>query len=358
MAGSVPRAEVLKRRMRALVVGAGAVGRYMAARLAAGGHDAVLLGRPESAALLGTGYMLVAGDVTRRVSVPIAASPSDAALQTPFELVVTAVKAFATPSAIDSIRAIRACDHASILVAQNGLGNEELCAAAFGQDRIIAGALTTAVEKTPDGVTAGKTGGLSISPLGSTAHNWIIAAFGTTGIKVAAVDDWRALKWSKLCINLQVNAVCAILDWTPQQVYADKTAFSIEYRCLQEAIATMDKLGITPMVLIDFSVPLLVTAARSLPASVFRVLLASRVAKARTGKLPSLLIDARAHRPRLEVDALNGAVATRAEESGVAAPANAKVTRILDGIVTGAVAWDDYRGNPAALAAAIAAPRS
>ena len=344
--------------MRALVVGAGAVGRYLAARLAAAGHDAVLLGRPGTSAQLENGYTLAAGDMARRVSVPIATSPSDAAVQTPFELVVTAVKAFATPSAIDSIRAIPACEHASILVVQNGLGNEELCAAAFGEDRIIAGALTTAVEKTADGVTAGKSGGLSIAPLGSTSHNWIIAALGSTGIKVAAVADWRALKWSKLCINLQANAVCAILDWTPQQVYADRGSFSIERRCLLEAIATMDKLAITPVVLIDFSVPLLISAARSLPVGILRMLLASRVAKARAGKLPSLLIDTRARKPQLEVDALNGAVAIRAKDCGVAAPANAAVTRILDGIISRAEVWDDYRGKPAALAEAIAVPRS
>jgi 2-dehydropantoate 2-reductase len=273
-------------------------------------------------------------------------------VQAPFELVVTAVKAFATQSAIDSIRAIPACEHASILVVQNGLGNEELCAAAFGEDRIIAGALTTAVEKTTDGVTAGKSGGLSISPLGSTSHNWIIAAFGSTGIKVAAVADWRALKWSKLCINLQANAVCAILDWTPQQVYANKTSFSIERHCLLEAIATMDKLAITPVVLIDFSVPLLVAAARSLPAGIMRMLFSSRVAKARGGKLPSLLLDTRARKPQLEVDALNGAVAMRAKECGVPAPANAAVTRILDAIINGAEVWDTYRGKPDVLVAA------
>ena len=120
----------------------------------------------------------------------------------------------------------------------------------------------------------------------------------------------------------------------------------------------MDKLAITPVVLIDFSVPLLVTAVRSLPASVYRVLFASRVAKARAGKLPSLLIDTRAHRPQLEVDALNGAVSIRAQACGVAAPANAAVTRILDGIAGDTVAWDDYRGKPIALDSAIAVTRS
>jgi 2-dehydropantoate 2-reductase len=340
--------------VRALVVGAGAIGQYLAARLTLAGHDAALLARPNAVDQLASGYTLAADGTSYPVTVPVAATPADAAVQEPFELVITAVKAFSTGSAIDSIRLLPACEHASVLVVQNGLGSEEACKAAFGADRVIAGALTTAVERTRDGVSASRSGGLSVAPLGSAPHNWLIAAFEVTRIKIAAVSDWRALKWSKLCINLQANAVCAILDWPPEKVYADNIAFSIERRCLLEAIATMRKLDITPIGLIDFPVPLLLWAARTLPVGVLRAVLASRVGKARGGKLPSLLIDARAHRPRLEVDALNGAVAALAQACDVPAPANAAVTRILDGIAAGTVKWEDYRAKPAALLAAFA----
>jgi 2-dehydropantoate 2-reductase len=338
--------------MRALIVGAGAVGQYLAARLALGGHGAVLLARPNAVDQFAKGYTLAADGASYRVAVPVASAPTDPAVHEPFELVITAVKAFATPSAIDSIRAIPACNHATVLVVQNGLGSEELCEAAFGTDRVIAGALTTAVEKTREGISASGSGGLMVAPIGSLPHNWIIATFEVTRIKVAAAADWRALKWSKLCINLQANAVCAILDWPPEQVYSDKIAFSIERRCLLEAIATMNKLDVPPINLIDFPVPLLLGAARTLPEGMLRAVLTSRVAKARGGKLPSLLIDTRAHKPQTEVDALNGAVASHAQACGVPAPANAAVTRILDGIVGGTVNWDDFRGKPAELAAA------
>lgn len=338
--------------MRALIVGAGAVGQYLAARFELAGHDTVLLARPSAVDQLAAGYMLAADGTSYKVVVPVASAPADAALQEPFELVVTSVKAFATQGAIDSVRAISSCDHATVLVAQNGLGSEEACETAFGAERVVAGALTTAVERTQNGITASRSGGLSLAPLGSLPHNWLLAAFELTKIKIAAVADWRALKWSKLCINLQANAVCAILDWPPDQVYADKVAFSIERRCLLEAIATMHKLDIAPIGLIDFPVPLLLGAARTLPEGMLRIVLASRVAKARGGKLPSMLLDARAHKPQLEVDALNGAVAARAAQCGVPAPANAAVTRILDGIIAGTLPWDDYRGKPAALAAA------
>ncbi len=342
--------------MRALVVGAGAVGQYLSARLCVGGHDATLFGRTETAAAVrANGVTLRAGARTQVVPVKAASEPTDPALSEPFELVIIAVKAFSTSGAIESIEALASCSAASVLVVQNGLGIEELAATAFGPDRIVAGALTTAVDRFgATGINASAKGGLMLAPVGALAHNWLIAAFETTGMKVAAAPDWRALKWSKLCINLLANAVCAILDWTPAQVYADRAAFDVERRCLLEAVAVMDALRLMPIALIDFPVPLLIGAARKLPPAILRPVLAARVAAGRGGKLPSLLMDLRARRTQLEVDVLNGAVALRASEAGIAAPANTAVTRILDGIAAATIDWDSYRAKPEALNAAIA----
>ena len=310
--------------------------------------------RPQAAATLAAGYTLRVGGRERRVLVPLATAVDQAVLADPFDVAMIAVKAYSTDDAIDAIRAVPACATAVALTLANGLGSEERCEAAFGGDRVVAGALTTVVERLSDaGVAASRRGGLTIAPLGPSAHNWLIAGLGITPIKLGVTSDWRALKYSKLLLNLLGNAVCAILDWEPAKVYADRTSFSIERRCLLEAIATMEALKLEPIDLIDAPVRLLVRAARTLPASVLRVLLARQVGRGRFGKLPSLLIDVRAKRPQLEVDALNGAVATRAAQCGVPAPANATITRILDGINSRAIDWDEFRGQPAALAAEI-----
>ncbi|HZV79812.1 MAG TPA: 2-dehydropantoate 2-reductase [Candidatus Binatus sp.] len=340
--------------MRALIVGAGAVGRYLAARLQFAGHDAVLFARPQALSSLADGYRVDADATSRHVVVPAAVTADDAALRAPFELVIVAVKSYSTGEAIETIRNIPSCGSATLLTVQNGLGNEERLADAFGADRIVAGALTTAVDRTADGaIIASRKGGLAIAPVGASPHNWLIAALTLTHMDVNAVDDWRALKWSKLLINIQANAVCAVLDWTPEQLYRDRLAFSIERRCTREAIAVMDALRIRAIALPGFPVNLLAVAARTLSETMLRVVLASRVARARGGKLPSLLIDARAHSTHTEVDSLNGAVGERARAHDIGAPANAAVTRLLDGIVAGTIPWDDFRGKPAALASAI-----
>ena len=275
------------------------------------------------------------------------ADASDALLRDPFELVIVAVKAYSTGEAVRTISGIAACSQASILTVQNGLGNEEELAEAFGADRVIAGALTVAVDRVDaTTVAATKKGGLCISPVGRSPHNWVIATMSSSGLPVRAVSNWRALKWSKLCINILGNGVCAALDWLPEQVYADPLAFSIERACLRETIAVMEKLELTPVNLIDFPAALLVRAARLLPASILRTVLKRRVARGRGGKLPSLLMDLRAGRPQTEVMALNGAVALNAVRTGMQAPANAKISSVVSAIASGQISWNDYRGQP------------
>src|ERR1700737_1960378 len=138
------------RRMRTLVIGAGAVGQYLAARLRLGGHDVTLLARRNSVRPLSEhGIRLRVREQLLPVTVRATADPTDPILNDPFELVIVAVKAYSTPGAIDSLRAVRGAGEASIMSIQNGLGNEEQLASAFGEERIVAAALTTAA-KTPE----------------------------------------------------------------------------------------------------------------------------------------------------------------------------------------------------------------
>ena len=103
-----------------------------------------------------------------------------------------------------------------MLTVQNGIGNEEALAAVFGLDRIVAGALTVPVDRVDETtVAAPPTGGLSLAPVGAQPNNWLLAVFDRSGLVVRAAGDWRALKWSKLLINLVANGVCAALDMTP-----------------------------------------------------------------------------------------------------------------------------------------------
>jgi 2-dehydropantoate 2-reductase len=334
--------------MRSLIIGGGAIGQYLAVRLVQAQHETVILARDAQAqALNAQGISLHVGEKTATFQVRATAESHDSILKEPFELVIVAVKAYNTVEAAQTIGGISSCAGALLLTVQNGIGNEETLAEIFGADRIVAGALTVAVDRLDaTSIAATAKGGLCIAPLAKNPHNWLIAAMSACGMPVRAVASWQALKWSKLCINILGNGVCAALDWEPSRVYTDRTAFAAERACLLEAVAVMSKVGLVPLNLINFPAALLVRSAQTLPAPVLRVVLANRVARGRGGKLPSLLMDLRAHRPQNEVTALNGAIALHALKSGLRAPANSRVAEIVSGVAAGTLNWDDYRGQP------------
>ncbi len=312
--------------MRVYVVGAGAVGTYL-------------------------------GELLRGVGSEVVYAPRELAAVDPVEaeLALVTVKAYDTPGAIETLRrALRDASATTIVTPQNGVGNEELLAAAFGAENVVAAALTVPVERDAAGRgVAAKGGGIAFAPVGeSNAHNWLLAAFGATPLPTSAVTDYRALKWSKLALNVVANASCAILDVLPVQLVHWDEIFRLEIHAIREVRATMKAMGIAPIDLPRYPVRALQRVA-TLPSPVSRPLLASRIAGARGEKPPSLLLDLRSAKHRTEVEHLNGAVARAAREAGVPAPVNTAYARIVSDIAHMPQLWAKYRERPAALLAEV-----
>jgi 2-dehydropantoate 2-reductase len=272
------------------------------------------------------------------------------------DLAIVAVKAYDTPGAIVTLEhALAPGADVTILTPQNGVGNEELLAAAFGSDRVMSAALTVPVDRAADGtVVAANRGGLALAPVGSVAHNWLVAAFGRTPIPVNVLEDYRSMKWSKLALNVIANASCAILDVMPDRLVTLEGAFELELRELREVRAVMSALEIDAVDLPRYPVRALF-ALLGLPSPVARALLARRIAGARGRKAPSLLLDLRAGKGRTEVEALNGAVAAAGASHGVATPVNAAFAGVLAQLANDQAARAAYRERPEALVAAVEA---
>ncbi len=313
--------------MNVYVVGAGAVGRYLGELLRGTGNEVTYAPR----------------DLAEVV--PVAA-----------DLVIVAVKAYDTEGAIATLRAaLGTTTTAAIVTPQNGVGNEEKLAAAFGADAIVACALTVPVETDRNGKPlAANGGGIAFAPVGANAHNWLLATFGATGLPVSAASDYRSLKWSKLVLNVVANASCAILNVLPERLVHSGDAFELELRAIREVRAVMRALGIAAIDLPRYPVRALQGVA-TLPAPLARGILANRIAGARGRKPPSLLLDLRAMKNRTEVDYLNGAVARAAREAGVRAPVNTVFARIVSDIAHMPQLWAKYRERPDALAAEVEA---
>src|SRR5581483_8744133 len=261
-----------------------------------------------------------------------------------------------TDGAIATLRKALAHPEKCVFVTpQNGVGNEEKLAAAFGVDNVVAAALTVPVDRDRNGhANAAKEGGLAFAPVGSSAFNWLVATFASTGLNVKVVEDWRALKWSKLALNVVANASCAILNVLPNRfVHFDKI-FTLEIRMIREVRAVMQALGVEAIDLPRYPVRALFSVA-ALPSPLSRGMLAHTIASARGTKPPSLLIDLRRAKPQTEVDVLNGAVAAAGRERGVPTPVNAVYARVLNDIAHTPPLWAKYREHPERLEAEVEA---
>jgi len=315
--------------LRVLVYGAGAVGSWLAARLALTGVEVTVLGRPATvAALRSTGLALALDDQTyvtyaRYVERIAEIGPAP-------DLVFLAVKSYDVAATLPDLHRLTA-GGATVVTMQNGIGTEEEIIAALGPTHLLAGAITVSVSIAEPGLVSQHTdmGGVAFAPLpdGPTPGT-ALALFDAASVQAVGIGAYRDLKWSKLLLNLLANAQAAILDTDAATVVRDPTLFALERRAFREALAVMAALPAHPRALPGYDVPKLAAAMR-LPVPVALWLLRGRIGGGRGEKRPSLALALAAGRQETEIDALNGAVERYARAFGLAAPVNATFAALV-----------------------------
>jgi 2-dehydropantoate 2-reductase len=158
-----------------LIVGAGAVGGYFGARLAAAGRDVTFLVRPKRAeALHGQGLQVKSplGDLTLQ---PKLATAED--LSGPFDLIFLSVKGYALEAAMQDL-APAVGPGSMILPVLNGMAHMDRLEAHFGRDVLIGGACRVAVTL-EDGVIR------QLTPLQQIGYGELD---GTVSERIRAVD--------------------------------------------------------------------------------------------------------------------------------------------------------------------------
>jgi 2-dehydropantoate 2-reductase len=340
--------------MTMVVVGGGAIGLLVAGRLAHSSQRVAVLARPRTVqALDAQPLRMVQNGGVQVVGRLVAATephhlPDD--YQHP-DLAILSVKGYDTVGALQTLATLKP---ALVLTLQNGIGNEELLAAHFGPERVLAGAITSSVEtQSPAEVAILKTGSISLAPVNDTndtSHTTEVRRWSgvlrEAGFSTREYPDYRALKWSKALLNMIGNATSAILDRSVADIYANPRLVALERRMVLEGVAVMARLGIRPVNLPGYPTVLLAMLMRSLPPLLLNPLLRRVVAGGRGGKDPSLCLALRQGSTRTEADMLYGAVARAAREVGEQAPVNAALCDTINGIASGTLPWETFRHRP------------
>jgi len=285
---------------RIAVVGAGSIGLYYGAKLAAQGYDIRFLMRSGFTPALESGIRIHSEGSEFHLAHPIvAADPQDLGC---CDGVIVAVKATSNAS-LPALIAPLVGEATWIITMQNGLGNEEFLAGHFGAERIMGGLCFVCLTRSsPVVVNHFGHGTLSIGefcrlPLDRTRS--LVEAFRSAGIETALVDDLAGERWRKLVWNIPFNGLCTLENVAVDRILDDPDLSSKCRALMNEvrAIAASEGHDIPPSYA-DFQIE------RTGPMGAY---------------LPSTLVDARAGN-LLEIEPIWGEPLRRAQASGVHAP--------------------------------------
>src|SRR5262245_26722698 len=260
--------------MKFAIIGAGAIGGYLGARLALAGEDVTFLVRGANLrAIAASGIKVIAAGGSEQVARSVRATDDYAAAGV-HDVVVLAMKAHQLGAVADSVP--RLCGSGTVIVPmQNGIpywyfhrlqGPFEShtlasvdpggrIARTIGADNVLGCVVYPASELVAPGVVRHIEG--DRFPLGeldgsiSERAQRVSAAFERAGFKAPLLSDIRAEIWLKLWGNLVFNPVSALTRATLEDIARFEPTRELAARMMAEAQAVANKLGITFRVTID-----------------------------------------------------------------------------------------------------------
>ncbi len=227
------------------------------------------------------------------------------------DLALVLVKTYATQDAVSLVHPI--CSPSTVfLTLQNGIGNWERIAEITGRQAVLAG--STAQGATllgPGKIRHGGNGPTYIGePGGPTSDRVrrIVEVFRESGLVTESTDDVERLIWEKLIINVGINAITGLTGIRNGFIAEMREAAELCRWAVEEAIA--------------------VARSKGFPIGEEMVQRVIGVARATARNRSSMGQDVD-KKKRTEIDAINGAVVRFADEAGIATPVNRTLTSLL-----------------------------
>ncbi|MBV9998217.1 MAG: 2-dehydropantoate 2-reductase [Verrucomicrobia bacterium] len=318
--------------MRTLIVGIGALGGLIAARMQASGCSVWLATRNAESALAlrrsGLRVTGVGGDVT--VKVPDIAALDNYLAGSSFDLIVLATKA---QDAIDTAPRLAGLLGAGgvLLPIQNG-GVSQLLADRFGVERVLGGLSNLGATMPAPGVYEQRNAGhLLIGELGGrkSARAERVSRWLGRGVEVRVTPNLPGAIWSKLLLNCSVTTLGAIAGRTMRRYINLPEGRELFDRTYAETLLVARATGARPEPMIVDPVPPewngQITRGAEHDAWIGQIL------KAYGDLKPSMLQDFERGR-RTEIDFINGYVVNLGRQLKIPTPLNEAIVETVQAI--------------------------
>lgn len=307
---------------RVLMIGAGGIGAYYAARLARAGHSVVLTARGEHLKALQSAGLRVDYE-GERLDCQLPAVDHAALVRDyqpdDFDLVAVALKSTATGPVMEELGDWLGAGSVPVLSLQNGVDNEPLIADVVGESRVLGG---LAVRIGGHIIEPGKVFAEGVAQIVMGAWpkvndpddarlpllDHLERAFNEAGIPTTVTDNIRYELWRKLVINNGVNPLSALTRLDTRSLTHHPEFGKIVYGMMAETVEASKADG--------------VNLGRKDLDEMFDLISNFNAIKT------SMLVDKEKGRP-LELDSIAGAVLRRCELLGIPAPYTQTVNALL-----------------------------
>lgn len=225
--------------MQVAVVGAGAIGSLIGARLHEAGVNVRLIGRKDHVEAIQANGLLVRGrDRTHLVRLPAATTLAGAA-----DLILLTVKSQDVKAACREIAQLHS--NATVVTMQNGVRSDQEAADILGPDRIVGCVLNVSATYLEPGVVEQNTGILLQvgAPFPESAGR-VQAVLDVLGkaVRTVLVPDIERARWTKLMANVN-NAIMAITGLPIGTALRDKGLAQLAIATIRESVRTAETGG-------------------------------------------------------------------------------------------------------------------
>ena len=230
----------------------------------------------------------------------------------PCDLVIICVKSYSTEDACKDIKELVA-ENTSILTIQNGIGNMQILNDHFGAEKVIGG--ITNHGSTLLGVGHVRHAGRGDTIIGkadgrlSGALKNVAAVLTKAGFETKISKDIDAVIWSKLIINVGINALTAATRLNNGRLVEYEECRELLRSAVQEAVKIVKRKRIK----LAYDDPIQKVES---------------VCKATATNVSSMLQDV-LNKKRTEIDFINGAVVRQGKALGIPTPVNEVLTNLV-----------------------------